>query len=223
VTTPLRRISWLNLAAIAVIVTGVVIAFIGHNSLRWAPPPRPPAWAADRTAADSGARPVPVPHHATGALPTPSPPIKLDIPAIGVHATVIALGLNPNGTLTVPPVHHPGLTSWYDKGPVPGQPGAAAILGHVDAVGVGPAVFYNLGRMRPGAKIYVRLRDGQTVVFETYSVALFNKTRFPTDRVFGYSSWPTLRLITCGGAFDQRTRHYLANVVAFASYVGSFR
>ena len=139
-----------------------------------------------------------------------------------MHASVIALGLNRNGTLAVPPLTHPGVTSWYDQGPAPGQPGAAAILGHVDASGVGPAVFYKLGGLRPGAKIYVRLRDGQTSVFEIYSVALYSKARFPTAKVFGYTSWPTLRLITCGGEFDQNTQHYAGNVVVFASYVGSF-
>ena len=88
---------------------------------------------------------------------------------------------------------------------------------------MGPAVFYDLGELRPGAKIYVHLRSGQTVLFETYSVALYSKARFPTDKVFGYTSWPTLRLITCGGVFDSRTGHYLGNIVAFASYVRTFR
>ena len=60
-------------------------------------------------------------------------------------------------------------------------------------------------------------------MFETYSVALYPKTKFPTARVFGYTSWPTLRLITCGGVFDQRTGHYLGNIVAFASYIGTYR
>jgi hypothetical protein len=220
VISSVRRISWLNLAAIATIVTGIVIAFIGHDTLRWEPPPMPPAWAAaDRMPAGHAA----LPRHVTGSRPSRSIPVSLDIPAIKVHAKIISLGLNRSGTLTVPPLSHPGVTSWYDKGPAPGQSGAAAILGHVDAAGVGPAVFYDLGNLRPGAKIYIRLRDRQTIVFETYSVALYNKTQFPTARVFGYTSWPTLRLITCGGVFDQRTRHYQGNVVAFASYVGSFR
>ena len=72
-------------------------------------------------------------------------------------------------------------------------------------------------------QMFARLRDGQTIVFETYSVALYAKATFPTQKVFGYTSWPTLRLITCGGLFDQRTGHYLGNVVAYASYVGSYR
>jgi hypothetical protein len=223
-----RRISWLNVDAIAMIVTGSVIAFIGRDTLRWAPPPVPPAWAASAhlpPGADGGGGPAnrTFPRHAGGPRPARSSPVSIDIPAIRVHAKIISLGLNQNGTLAVPPLSHPSVTSWYDKGPQPGQPGASAILGHVDAEHVGPTVFYELGNLRPGAKIYVHLRDGQTVVFETYSVALYQKTRFPTAKVFGYTSWPTLRLITCGGVFDQRTGHYLGNVVAFASYVASVR
>jgi hypothetical protein len=218
--TSVRRISWLNLAAISMIVTGIVIAFIGHDTLRWAPPPVPPAWAA--TERQPPSRDL-LSGRTSAATPARSAPVSVDIPAIKVHAKVIALGLNRNGTLAVPSLSHPEVTSWYDKGPAPGQPGAAAILGHVDAASVGPAVFYQLGNLRPGAKIYVHLRDSQTVVFEIYSVALYLKTRFPTAKVFGYTSWPTLRLITCGGLFDNKTGHYLGNVVAFASYIGSYR
>jgi sortase (surface protein transpeptidase) len=214
-----RRISWLNVAAVILIAVGVVVAFYGHDTLRWSPPPLPPAWAARRS--DLAATPnLPKGQHASLSR---SVPVSIDIPSIGVHAKVISLGLNPNGTVAVPPLSNPVVTSWYDKGPTPGQQGAAAILGHVDAAKVGPAVFYYLGNIRPGAKIFVHLRNGRVAIFETYSVALFAKTKFPTARVFGYTSWPTLRLITCGGLFDPQTGHYLGNIVAFASYIGSRR
>jgi hypothetical protein len=218
-TPAVRRISWLNLAAISMIVTGIVVAFIGHDTLRWAPPPVPPAWA-------SAGRPPPAHTALTGSAasrPASSAPVSIDIPAIKVHTRLIDLGLNANGTIAVPPLSEARVAGWYDRGPAPGQPGAAAILGHVDAAGIGPAVFYELGNLRPGAKIYVRLRDGQTIVFETYSVALYAKSKFPTAKVFGSTSWPTLRLITCGGPFDQHSGHYLGNVVAYASYIGSYR
>lgn len=218
----MRPRSWLNLAAVAMVVTGIVVAVVGHQTFRWSPPPLPPAWAANagQLSADGSI----TRHHATGHRPDRSRPVSVSIPAIGVHARVIALGLNRNGSVAVPPLSEAGkVTSWYDRGPLPGQRGAAAILGHVDARSIGPAAFYNLGNIRPGAKIYVRLQDGQTIIFETYSVALYPKSAFPTARVFGYTAWPTLRLITCGGVFDPRTRHYLSNIVAFASYIGSYR
>jgi len=211
-----RGISWLNLIAVALISIGVVIAFVGHDTLRWAPPPIPPAWA--------GRRPAEPPRHltrgrATGRL-SPSAPVGIQIPAIGVRAKVIARGLGRDGSIQVPPLRTPFVASWYDGGPTPGAPGASVILGHVDAAGVGPAIFYYLGNLRPGDRIYIRLRSGRTAIFEAYSVALYRKTRFPTASVYGYTSWPTLRLVTCGGTFDPRTGHYLGNTVVFASYVG---
>jgi hypothetical protein len=212
-----RRNNWLNLVAFVLIATGVVVAVLGHDTLRWSPPPLPPTWAADHR------DPLAVTHSERGqhATLSRSSPVSIDIPSIHVHANIISLGLNANGTVAVPPLTTPMIAGWYDKGPAPGEPGAAAILGHVDAAKVGPAVFYQLGNIRPGATIFVRLRDGRTAIFETYSVALYPKSGFPTARIFGYTSWPTLRLITCGGVFDPRSGHYLGNIVAFASYVGS--
>ena len=213
----LRKIAWLNIAAVILMVSGITIALVGRDTLRWSAPPAPPSWAA-------GAGPAPAaPAGPPGHRPAPlarSAPVGIDIPAIRVLATTIPLGLNPDGTGAVPPLTTPLVTSWYDRGAAPGERGAAAIFGHVDAARTGPAVFYRLGSMRPGDLIFVRLRDGQTAVFQAYSVALYPKASFPTARVYRYTRWPTLRLVTCGGTFDRQSGQYLANVVVFASYVG---
>ena len=205
--------------AVTLIAAGIAMAFAGHDPLRWSPPPIPPAWAA--TAVPDGRSAIPANESGRGPRPLDrSVPVGIAIPAISVRAGVIPLGLNPNGTVAVPPLSRPFVTSWYDGGPTPGEPGAAAIFGHVDAAGVGPAAFYDLGNLRPGNRILVELQDGQTAIFEVYSVALYLKTEFPTAQVYGFTNWPTLRLVTCGGEFDPRTGHYLGNVVVFASYAG---
>jgi hypothetical protein len=213
-----RGITWLNLVAVTLIGAGIVIAFIGHNTLRWSPPPIPPSWAAGHPA--DPPRHLSAGQSRAAARRLASAPVAIRIPAIRVRARVIALGLGRDGSISVPSLKTPFVTSWYDHGPTPGAPGASVILGHVDAAGVGPAIFYYLGDVRPGNRIYVRLRNGRTAIFEAYSVAEYDKTRFPTAKVYGYTSWPTLRLVTCGGDFDPRTGHYLGNTVVFASYVG---
>jgi hypothetical protein len=149
-----------------------------------------------------------------------SVPLALAIPAIRVRAKIIALGLRPDGSPAVPPLATPFVTSWYDPGPTPGAPGAAVIFGHVDSAAVGPAVFYDLGRLRTGDLIDVALADRHTAVFRVYGAGLYLKTDFPSLGVYGYTRWPTLRLITCGGEFDRRSGQYLGNVVVFAEYVG---
>ena len=97
------------------------------------------------------------------------------------------------------------------------------IVGHVDSAAACPAVFYDLGRLRTGDVIDVMLADRRTAVFRVYGAGLYRKTGFPSLGVYGYTRWPTLRLITCGGGFDRRTGQYLGNLVVFAEYVGQRR
>jgi hypothetical protein len=52
-----------------------------------------------------------------------------------------------------------------------------------------------------------------------HRVERWPKDGFPTRKVYGPTRRPTLRLITCGGAFDRATGHYLDNTIVFA--VGS--
>ena len=216
----LRRLCVAVIAAS--LAAGVILAFAGSHTLRWSPPPFPPRSEALPAAALPAGPPA---RHAAqpGQLPQPmtrSVPLSLDIPRIRVRARIIPLGLRPDGSPAVPPLTAPFVTSWYDAGPTPGARGAAVIFGHVDSAAVGPAVFYSLGRLRVGNVIDVTLADRRTAVFSVYAAGLYPKTGFPTLAVYGYTRWPTLRLVTCGGEFDRRSGHYLGNVVVFAEYVG---
>jgi hypothetical protein len=200
----------------ASMAAGLVLAFAGSHTLRWSRPPLPPR---------SEALPAALPRHpGPGSDPlrpmARSVPLSLDIPRLGVRALIIPLGLRPDGSPAVPPLTTPFVTSWYDPGPTPGAPGAAVIFGHVDSAEVGPAVFYNLGRLRTGDRVDVTLADRRIAVFRVYGVGLYPKADFPAQDVYGYTRWPTLRLVTCGGGFDRRTGQYLGNVVVFAEYVG---
>jgi hypothetical protein len=151
-------------------------------------------------------------------------PVQISIPAIGVSSRLLYVGLNPDGTIQVPPLNDPPLTNqaaWYKYSPPPGQPGPAVIEGHVDSATGGPSVFYRLGALTPGDLVDITLADQQVAVFKVTGVRLYPKDRFPTGTVYGNTSYAALRLITCGGGFDEQARHYLANIVAFASLVSS--
>lgn len=149
----------------------------------------------------------------------PSPPISVSIPAIGVYASTIPLGLNPDGTAAVPSLSTPMLTSWFDEGPAPGQDGPATIYGHVDTAATGPAVFYRLGDLTSCDLVDVTLADQDVAVFKVYRVAEYHKADFPTMAVYGDTPDPELRLITCGGLFDYATGHYDDNIVVYAQLV----
>jgi len=149
-------------------------------------------------------------------------PVGLKIPALGVSTNVVNVGLNRDRTLQVPPLDYAGTheAAWYDLGPPPGRVGAAVIVGHVDS-STGPAVFYRLGSLSPGSMIQVTAANCQTVSFVVTSVKEYAKAQFPSQRVYGPVSDSELRLITCGGAFDPSTGHYLSNIVAYATLAGS--
>jgi len=63
----------------------------------------------------------------------------------------------------------------------------------------------------------VTLADGVTAVFRVTGVREYAKARFPAKAIYGSVDYAALRLITCGGAFDYVTRHYLSSTVVFAS------
>jgi sortase (surface protein transpeptidase) len=89
-------------------------------------------------------------------------------------------------------------------------------VGHIDSL-TGPGVFYRLADLRAGDRVYVKRADGTLVEFRVTSVQTYLKDRFPTRAVYGATPDPELRLITCGGAFDYATGHYLSNIVVYAT------
>ena len=143
----------------------------------------------------------------------PSRPVRIEISSIGVDAPIIGLGLNPDRTLEVPTDY--GDAGWWTGGPRPGERGPAVIAGHVDSR-TGPAVFFRIGELQPGAKIVVVGRDGTRARFSVLGSERYPKARFPTARVYGGTRAATLRLITCSGDFDHATGHYLDNTVVYA-------
>ena len=163
---------------------------------------------------------VPVPSQAAdapgglSAARPPALPVALAIPAIGVHTSLTHLGLQANGSLQVP--SSTTVAGWYTGSPRPGAVGSSVIAGHVDSIN-GPAVFYRLGTLRPGERIYVSRADGTMAVFSITRVQTYAKDAFPTAEVYGPAPDAELRLITCGGTFDSTTGHYLSNVVAYAN------
>jgi hypothetical protein len=150
-----------------------------------------------------------------------SMPVSVRIPAIGVDSTLLRLGLNPDGTIQVPSLQTSAAkAAWYKYSATPGQIGSSVIEGHVDSTR-GPAVFFRLGALHPGNTIEVTLADGVTAVFRVTGVREYAKARFPARTIYGAAGFAALRLITCGGAFDNATGHYLSSTVVFASLTSS--
>ncbi|WP_062432993.1 class F sortase [Herbidospora daliensis] len=141
-------------------------------------------------------------------------PVEVSIPAIGVRSRLERLTLDAHGVL-VPP-KKAEVAGWYAGGVRPGDAGPAVIAGHLDST-TGPGVFAELGTLKPGHRVLVRLEDRKTVTFRVGEVRTHAKKDFPTRDVYGASPAAELRIITCGGAFDDATGHYADNVIVFAT------
>jgi len=143
-------------------------------------------------------------------------PTQLRIPSVGVRTAMVNLDVDETGAMQVP--GDPATAGWYVGSATPGDVGPSVIVGHVDSTN-GPAVFYRLASVRPGASVEVRRSDGRTARFRVLEVERQPKTVFPSERVYGLTPDRALRLITCGGVYDHAGRRYLDNVVVYA--VGS--
>ena len=211
-------------AAATVMLLGLAAAAIALGLKGASGPPQPPVSAATQPAPSSvvgsstpTSRPSTAERQGTasvGGFMAASPPVGLDIPSIGVHVhRIVGLHVGADGTLQAPTRFDE--VGWYTGGPTPGQFGPAVLGGHVDSRS-GPAIFYRLGDLRPGATVKVSRQDGTTASFVIDSIARFAKSNFPTQRVYGNSTGRAeIRLITCGGAFDHASGHYVDNIVAF--------
>lgn len=143
-------------------------------------------------------------------------PVALDIGVIGVHSRLHDLGLDSAGAIEAPSGMRYDEAAWYRHSPMPGSLGPSIILGHVDSASNGPSVFFRLGELARGDRISVTRTDGSIARFTVQTVARYSKDDFPTERVYGDLDHAGLRLITCGGAFNDATGHYEDNVVVFA-------
>jgi len=154
-----------------------------------------------------------------GGFPTVAPsviaePVSLTIPLIGVSTSLITLGRAADGTMQVPA--STAVAGWYTGSALPGAIGPAVIVGHVDSR-AGPGVFFRLSQLRRGDRVYVTRADGTTAVFRVTSVRTYPKDALPEKAIYGATQDPEVRLITCGGTFDDTTGHYLSNVIVDAT------
>jgi len=150
----------------------------------------------------------------TGPLMATSTPTEVSLPTLKIASALIALGLQPDGTMQVP--DDASTVGWYTKAPTPGSLGPAVLAGHVNWRGHDGA-FAKLHTLKPGDPVTVRRQDGSVAMFEVSRIDRYPKDRFPTGDVYGPIDHAGLRLITCGGEFDTSAHSYRDNIVVYAT------
>jgi hypothetical protein len=182
-----------------------------------APPPVSGAAAAPAARRPTVLRPTAVRPTTARPVGSPSAPVRIDVASIGASAAIDPLGLNRDGSLAVPKDFR--RAGYYTGRSLPGEIGPAIIVAHVGSRS-GPAVFARLSQIRPGAEVVVTRADKSRLVFIVDRLERHPKNAFPSEAVYGPTPDATLRLITCGGTFDQSTGHHRDNFIAFAHLRG---
>ncbi|MFI8520323.1 class F sortase [Streptomyces sp. NPDC085481] len=191
--------------ALALAVGGGVVGCAGTGSAAMAPDVQVRHVSA-APAADRAARPMPA-----------SEPTRLTIPSAGVDAgPVLRLGLDAGQELQVPSVEQAGQPGWYTGSVTPGERGAAVLVAHYDTAR-GPALLRNVAEIKAGDLMEVGRADGSTARFAVREIQQVDKKDFPTNKVYGKTDRPELRLITCGGPV--RDGHRTDNIILFADLV----
>lgn len=188
--------SWLQtvlLAAVTVSVVVGLVVFYGTDANR-----REPAQTTTTQSVDNE---------------QPLTPQRLQIPALGVDAAVEPVGVNEVGNMAAPSDWRD--VSWYQPGFVPGQEGNAVFAGHRDWDGE-MAVFGNLRELTSGDVVRVTGADGHKLTYTVVESKEYDYQTADTTSIFGSSSVPQLKLITCDGEFIEASDTYQKRLVVTA-------
>ena len=147
----------------------------------------------------------------TGDIAT-STPVKVSIPAYGIEAKVVQVGITKNGNMAVPGNYED--VGWYKYGPRVGGEGNAVLAGHLDNGSGKPAVFYNLSLMRIGDEVFVETSEGERLQFIVREVRLVDYKNPPLEEIFGKLQGEHLNLITCDGTWDPVTKTYTFDILS---------
>lgn len=142
-------------------------------------------------------------------------PSHLQIPSIGVNATIEPLGLTPDGNMDM--TQSAKNVAWYNLGPKPGQAGSAVIGGHYGYPG--PAVFYNLTNLKLGDVVIVTDSNGLVNKFRVKETGVYKATDIVSEVFFSNDGLAHLNLVTCNGNWVSSLQTYDKRFVVFTDLI----
>ncbi|WP_177229717.1 sortase domain-containing protein [Lentzea albida] len=144
--------------------------------------------------------PAPAPPAATSeSAPPPvvsplgnSDPMELRIERIGVRSSLVALGLDPQGVVQMPPANEGMQAGWYQT-----QPKQWILVGRIESNNA-RGIFFRLNDLLQGDLIEVSKKDGSVARFAVTRTERIIRDDFFAEAVARDQSEEGLRLITCG-------------------------
>ncbi|MFD4642601.1 sortase domain-bontaining protein [Lentzea sp. NPDC058436] len=145
--------------------------------------------------------PAPKPSSATSSETAPPPvvsplgnsdPKELRVERIGVRSSLVALGLDPQGVVQMPPANEGMQAGWYQT-----QPKQWILVGRIESNNA-RGVFFRLNDLLQGDLIEVSKKDGSVARFTVTRTERIIRDDFFAEAVARDEDEEGLRLITCG-------------------------
>lgn len=138
-------------------------------------------------------------------------PKYIELKSINAGGFIQKVAVDQRKEVGVPSNVH--LAGYFTSSSIPGAKGLSIIDGHVDGRSK-PGIFKNLDKLKKGAIFTIEYGNGKTKKFKVTSTTLINKEKAPPVL---FSQDPTvtsqLNLITCGGTYDRKVRHYQDRII----------
>jgi sortase A len=160
------------------------------------PSPQPAASASAPSASAPAATSTPASAPAASLQPQ-----QLAIPRIGVQAPIENKGIDSHNQMEAP--DKPFDVAWYPFTAKPGSGGNAVFAGHKDFAGVGPAIFWKLGQLRPGDTIEVSGAGQVQLHYEVTQTWDYTLSDIPMASVLAQGNGDQVTLITCAGSYSK--------------------
>lgn len=140
-------------------------------------------------------------------------PVSFYIPKLNKNIEVVAVGLDETNRTPIP--EQSNQVAWYKYGGKLGENGSVVLAGH-HFWNNNPGVFGGLKDLRVGDKLEVRGETGGNYVFEVKEIETYQRTAFPSEKVYFSSDTQRLTLVTCSGKYDKTAKDYDQRLVIYA-------
>lgn len=155
------------------------------------------------------------PHRPAVAIPS-GWPRHFSIPVLKVQANVESVPMNQIKDIDAP--FNVNDVAWYSRGPKPGEPGHATIVGHLDSTCC-PAIFFHLKYLKAGQTVQVAYKSGKPLTFKVIWNNTYPDKSLPIKWLYGPSTQRGLILLTCAGDFHYDGSGYDHRQLVYARLV----
>lgn len=149
-----------------------------------------------------------------------STPTRFQIPARGVDAPMMSLGLDSTGAPATPPKDQPNTVAWYDEGPkVSADKGKAVLTAHTYRNGgaLGNLLYEPKTGLKPGDIIKISDATGNVQCFEyKNSIKVWVDDYDPnSDILYDWVGKPEVAIVVCWD-FDAATEDWGSRIIFYA-------